>query len=357
MRSLFYFAAAAAALTAAGVMVLPNARDAARLLAASDDPAAIADFRLSRLTGGDYISAIDAALRVEDPELAASLVNLADSRGIPISPADRQKVDEAQGFDVGHLLDEAWRGAAEGDASTESGLAGAVLADLSGIGDVRDILREGTAYLDGGEYDTLTLGLAAVGLAATGATVFSLGTAAPARVGVTVLKTAHRAGKLSPLLRRELVTLARNTVDGDALRAVVGRIKTGDIGGARRALSGAFRSAPLNTLKTTAADLGTITTTAGYRATAETLKIANSSADLGKLRLLAARMGKGFRGGLALLGGAALTLGGLALTLSGWIATAALWLLAAVYFSWRVLGGLLRIILRPHQPAAVLRGR
>ncbi|MER9597237.1 MULTISPECIES: hypothetical protein [unclassified Mesorhizobium] len=58
---------------------------------------------------------------------------------------------------------------------------------------MRDLIHEGRAYLDGAAYDPVILGLAAIGLTITVATVTTLGATTPARVGATVLKAPARA--------------------------------------------------------------------------------------------------------------------------------------------------------------------
>jgi hypothetical protein len=82
-----------------------------------------------------------------------------------------------------------------GEGATGAGLAGVVASDLTGIGDVRDLIHQGQKMSRGEEPDQLVLGLAAVGLAVTGATILSVGAALPARAGVSTIKVAASRDK------------------------------------------------------------------------------------------------------------------------------------------------------------------
>ncbi|MES0123141.1 hypothetical protein NKL05_13640 [Mesorhizobium sp. C420B] len=159
---------------------------------------------------------------------------------------------------------------------------------------MRDLIHEGCAYLDGAAYDPVILGLAAVGLTIAVVTVTILGATTPARVGATVLKAASKGGRLSKPLRGELVRLAGDAVDGEALRATVTLARAGDLAAACATLRGVLRPAPLATLRTAAADLlGIVAKAQGYRATADVLKLWTSAADMGRFTRLSARFGRG----------------------------------------------------------------
>ncbi|MER8459687.1 MULTISPECIES: hypothetical protein [unclassified Mesorhizobium] len=106
---------------------------------------------------------------------------------------------------------------------------------------MRDLIHEGCAYLDGAAYDPVILGLAAVGLTIAVVTVTILGATTPARVGATVLKAASKGGRLSKPLRGELVRLAGDAVDGEALRATVTLARAGDLAAACATLRGVLR--------------------------------------------------------------------------------------------------------------------
>lgn len=334
---------------AAGVVVVPRAVEGVGVLRPGASAADIVAYRLRGVPADTYAAAIDNALVLDDPDLASSIVALADNRDVVI-PADlRQRVAAAQGFDVGRSLRDAWSGLGGGDARSPEALAGAVTADLTGISDARDLVHEGNAYLNGEPYSALTMGLAAAGLVISGVTIASFGMTTPARVGVTALKVADKADILRPPFRRAMTTVAADLIDGNALRETVDLASAGNLGAARLALTRAVRAKPLAALTTTAADLGALSKGAGYRATHDVLKLADSPSDISRLRRLAESLGPRFRGALVLLGGAALTTAGLLATASGWIMAGLMWMLTALFVAYRILRWVWRM-LRPRRP-------
>ena len=345
-----------AAALGAGVVVLPPAfagLQALRPGATADDVVA---YRLRGVPPSAYGAAINDALTGDDPELAASVVALADSRGVPLDAGLRQRVEAAQGFDAGRSLRDAWSGLTGGDAKSPEALAGAVTADMTGITDARDLLREGQAYLNNQPYSPLTMGLAAGGLVLTGLTIASFGASTPARVGVTALKVADETNLLRPPLRRAMTAVAADLVDTRAMKETIDLASAGDLSAARLALTRSVRAKPLAALTATAGDLGSVAKTTGYRAAHDVLKVADSPADISRLRRMATGLGTRFRGALVLVGGAALTTVGILASASGWLLAAAMWLLAAIFTIYKVLRWSWRL-LRWRPAGAVRPGR
>lgn len=334
-------AVAGVALLAAGVWLAPPALNAAALLVQQDDPEAITAYRLKAEPPARIATAIEQALTDSDPELAASLLEIATELATPLPDDLAQRVIDAQGFNPGRLAGDIWSGITTGDVSSEAALGGTLAADLSGIGDVRDLIIQGNGYLTDGSYDPVVLTLATAGLALTVATVVTVGAAAPARTGVTILKASKKAGHLPAPLVAEFVTLSRNAINRGALDETLTLARQFDLSGAGAASARVLRPAVLDTVTRTADDVAAIAGGAGYRAVNQSIRLADSTADISKLRRLAATTGTRFRGTLALLGSSALTVAGLLLTLSGWAITGLLWLLAAGF---AVIGLLRRLI-------------
>src|SRR5947209_1960631 len=86
-RPVWHAVMAATAFAAAAVFCAPLAIEANSLLKADDDPVAISDRALSRAFDGQVARAeIESALTTNDPDLAKSVVELADDRHIELSP-------------------------------------------------------------------------------------------------------------------------------------------------------------------------------------------------------------------------------------------------------------------------------
>lgn len=76
--------------------------------------------------------------------------------------------------------------------------------ELTPVGDLNALRRQGMAALAGGEVDRLETGLALVGLAATGAVLFSGGGSYAVKAGASGLRAAKRLGSLTPDMLRLL---------------------------------------------------------------------------------------------------------------------------------------------------------
>ncbi|MEO1104018.1 MAG: hypothetical protein AAFW98_09865, partial [Pseudomonadota bacterium] len=151
------------------------------------------------------------ALADGDLSGALQFAGLARELGKPLSPETTAELAAAQGT-VATIM----RGAGDfagayitGYADSAAGLAGAVVSDLTVVGDVRDIISEGGKAAVGEEYSEFLLALAAVGLAAEAATIATGGSSLVVNAALSVLKVAKRTGNLTVDFSAHLVRLAR----------------------------------------------------------------------------------------------------------------------------------------------------
>ncbi|PRX11752.1 UNVERIFIED_ORG: hypothetical protein BCL66_101246 [Martelella mediterranea] len=338
-----------AALVVTAPFIVPNGFGAARLLAAYNDPVTITDYRLDRLSPETYEAAIRQALAADDPELAESIMILADSRGVRIDGVLRERTEIAVSIEssLGNQVSELFEGALTGRPDSTAGLLGTIATDLTTIGDVRDIIVEGGAYLSGEDYDAFILGLSVAGLAITGTVILTAGSTTPAKVGASALKVAGKTGALTRPLRRAFTRLSHQAVNAPALRTALPLLKRGNVPAASRALAASLNTKPLMHMQDAATGVGKVMTRQGLRAGTDMLKVADTPADLTKLGKLSARIGKRFRAVLYLLGTGAVTLTGLLLSAASWTVSLALWLAGAAYFGFRLLRLGWRIALLP----------
>jgi hypothetical protein len=294
MKGLFIRFVVVAALAAGVAVTLPEAwRGLELAVAAEKDPAKFADMQLKGFNAEAATREIEAALKAGDAELAASFVALAGDRAIALPPELLAKVEQANStsevtkrgiYNFAH-------GFVTGEPNDVSGFAGAATGDLLVFGDVRDIVREGSRWFRGMESDPLIVGLAAAALAVTGATYFTWGSAAPARIGATLLKVARRTGRLSAKLADDVVVLLKAR-------------KTGRV------------SAALT-------DVAQIQRRAGTRVALESMRHANTVGDLAKAGVLAEKKGKSALAIFKTLGRGAIAVGAGALAITGWVVGAA----------------------------------
>lgn len=309
----------AAVLLAVGAMTLPRGIAAAQFLTGPRDEAATASYALTHKTADDYTAAAERALADKDEDLAASIAELAAQRGVALPAPLLARISAAQDEASARMGSDAWNGFVSGDAPNEAALAGAVAADLTGVGDIRDLYTQAARYVSGKEVDPLIIGLATVGLGLTAATVATLGATGPEKAGVSTLKAVKRAGRLSPLLAREVGVVAANALDGEALRLVGTSMARLDLAGARAASGRVLKAEAVSTLKGLGSDVATIGGNAGYRTTVAALGSAKSAEEMGIIARLSTRFGTATR--------AVMVMGGAALTFASYATTAAMWTL------------------------------
>jgi len=314
--------ALAVAFAFAALAAAPRAFEAQFLLAAQDDPAALADHAVARAFDADVAAReIDAALAADDADLAMSFLDLARERNLPIDPALAERVERANAgiATAARSLGSFARGLVVGEAADISGLAGTALGDLFVLGDVRDALREGARLATGRDGDELVLGLACVGLAVTAGTYATVGAAVPARVGLTVVKTARKTGRLGAALAAWIDRSLREVVDWTALKRAVNGASIAEPAAAMRGAREAVKVENARELVRLVGDVGRVQASAGTRAALDGLKLAEGSRDVSRIARLAAAKGSKTRAILKLAGRGAIVLTLSTFNLATWL--------------------------------------
>lgn len=317
-----------ASLMISGYALLPVVLDMAKVFGFRHDPARVLLYRLSHLDKPAYEREIAQALDKEDPELARSLADLAGHQGIVIESAVLQRISEAEQFSILRTSRQLFAGAVTGEADSPTAFAGALAADLTVVGDVRDLTQQAFAYPD---QDNLTVALAATGVILTGATAFTIGSSTAGKVGVSAIKAARKMRRLSKGLERQLVRLAGEAVDTGVLKAVGRDLGRWNVGGAFDGTRRLIKPRVVNEITDTGNALSGVFARQGYRGTLQVLETAEDTADVRKLRRVSDSLGTKFRGALHLKRGAKLTLrvAEIAFAFLWWIAAIAGWLLWA----------------------------
>lgn len=247
---------------------------------------------------------IVAALDRGDVDEARMYAELATEYQRPIRTdlVERIKAESEPGPSAQRSAMEFGAGFFTGEGMTVAGLAGAVASDLTVVGDVRDLVHEGGLMLAGQPYDELILGLATVGVVATGATVATGGIGLPAKLGVSVFKVARKAGTLTAGLGAALGRAVRRTVDFGELGGVVRAAASLDSAATRDAASRVIRRASSGDLARMLGDARHIGDIAGPGETVRLLKYADSPEQLSDLAAMSTRFGRTTRGVVELTG-------------------------------------------------------
>jgi hypothetical protein len=279
-----------------------------------------------------------AALDREDAGEAAMYVEIADymQRTLPVETralfADAMTTSatiprHAGGFASGFV---------SGEGATTAEFAGAVASDLTLIGDIRDIAGEGAKMVAGDDYSQLIFGLSVVGLTASGVTIATGGGGIPAKLGVSALKVAARAGNLTAEFAATLLRLTRDAVNLQGLAITLRGITLTDLRATEEALSSYARGvgqADVFPVMTKMGELGDIV---GPGETMRLLRHVRTTDDLDDIAAMGARLGKKTRGVIELTGKTSLRAFRLSLNvfeyLVEWIATFIAWIAGILGF-------------------------
>jgi hypothetical protein len=311
-RALVFLSLAALLLWLAARSLAP-ALDGLRLAAAKDDAVALADARLNQtLTPARFERQLDAALAAGDEDLANSFVELGRPRGLAPTGEQQARLVALHVRSDEKAADDFAEGFLHGARDNGAAFAGALAGDLTGYGDLRDLWHEGEKVQRGEEPDQLVVGLAAAGLALSAVTWSSVGALLPARSGLTIVKSAQKAGRLSRPLATALTGAAARSVDREALTAALSATTKLDLAAARAAAAKVIRPGGLTTLRALGDDAATLYRRAGASGARDALAMAEDGAELRKAARLATARGGATRAILATLGRGALVFGGLA---------------------------------------------
>lgn len=351
---------AVVALALAAEKVLPQAYLAAQFWAAQDKPERLVELALDRnFDAAVATREIAHALAADDAELARSFVELAQERGITVDPALVQKTEDANSTaakaskGIGSFA----RGFVIGEPDDLAGLAGTAAGDLFVYGDIRDVVREGSRYVRGEEADELLLGLACVGIAVTAGTYVSLGSATPARVGLSVVKAAKKTGRIGAGFSRVIARSVGDVVDGPALKRAFSGSWLQPVSAVRAARE-AVKVEKAKGLMRLAGDIGTVQSKAGTRAALDGLKLVDEPKDVARLARVAEAKGTKTRAVIKLLGRGALVLTTSLFSLASWMFWAIFNLIAFVAAIKRMSERTaLRVIRRRKARRAAMRAR
>ena len=101
------------------------------------------------------------------------------------------------------------QGISTGTSDELSGQMAAIGSDFFVIGDIRDLALEGTHYFKHEEVDPVLVSLSTIGLVASASTLFTLGSSAVVKSGVSVLKLAHKSKRIPAWLNSYLIREAK----------------------------------------------------------------------------------------------------------------------------------------------------
>mgnify|MGYP000005626531 CR=1 FL=1 len=248
--------------------------------------------------------AVNDSLDSGEYEDALMYAEIADYAGITLAPETTQRLEDAGTLllrvprDTGSFFE----GFLTGEGSDTAGFVGAITSDLTVVGDVRDIGREGSKLVAGEEYSQLILGLSVVGVAATGATVATGGGALPVKVGVSLMKVAKRTGALTAAFARQLGDLMRKAIDFPGLRRTLSNVSLTDSTATRRAVTNYASGVNLKPLTPVLDDMAALQRNTGPAESVRLLSRVEDTNDLRRITEMSGTLGVKTRGVMALTG-------------------------------------------------------
>ena len=174
-------------------------------------PVDVAALLTKTLKQADLEAQINSAIQNDNPDDARMYLSLGKTFGYSVNTANfipRIEALETPWQVARRQAEQFANGFIDGSGETGAGVAGAVTADFTLIGDIRDLYEQYQNMQAGKEVNELITALAGVGVGLTAITVLSSGSAAPVKTGSSTLKLATRANKLSPKMQAVLIKQA-----------------------------------------------------------------------------------------------------------------------------------------------------
>ncbi|MCK5896326.1 MAG: hypothetical protein KAG20_05945 [Cocleimonas sp.] len=191
-------------------------------------------------------------------------------------------------------------GFVSGKGSSGAGVAGAIAADFTVVGDMRDLHTEYMHYQKEEPVDELVATLSGVGIGLTALAIGTAGSAAPAKAGVSMVKMAKKTRQLTPAFQKQLLGMAGNVFDW---KGFVKATQSGKgMTNVMRAAKTAYHPKAVKPLGKMAGQVSQIQKSSSVADTLHMMKYVESTKDLRHLTKVTTKHGKNTRGYLLLLG-------------------------------------------------------
>ena len=271
------------------------------------DKAVHADLSAAASPGKINIKILE-ALEKDDIEDADMYADIGKYMNYEIPADTLRRLDEAHSMSA-TVVRNTWEfgtGFVTGEGDSTAGLAGAVTSDLTVIGDVRDIATEGGKWLAGQDYNELVVGLSMIGIAATGLTVATGGGGIVVKAGVSIMKAAKRAGRLTKEFGEVLLRMTRDAVNMPALREALRATDLTDLTRTQRVLTDYARGVRGAEIFPVLTRIGDMNKAVGPAETIRIMKFVKNGENLEDVALMTERFGTKTRGIIELTGKASL---------------------------------------------------
>ncbi|MEQ1753815.1 MAG: hypothetical protein ABL973_06750 [Micropepsaceae bacterium] len=248
------------------------------------------------------------ALERDDVEDADMYVEVARFLDYDVPPPTLTKLNDAHELSATVVRNtyQFGEGFVTGKGDSNAGLAGAVTSDLTVIGDLRDIATEGAKMLAGQEYSDLILGLSVVGVGVTAATIATGGGGIIAKAGISLVKAAKRAGRLTNEFATVLTRLTTDAVNMPLLRQTMRGVDLTDLTKTQRIFTDYGKNVRAAKLLPLLSRMGEVNNAVGPAETIRLMKFMKTGENLDDVAAMTKRFGVKSRGIMELTGKIAL---------------------------------------------------
>lgn len=186
-----------------------------------------------------------------------------------------------------------------GKGQETAGVAGALAADFTVVGDVRDLNEQYGRYQQGLPVNQLVTSLAGIGVGLTAATIGSGGMAAPVKAGASTLKLATKMNRLTRSFRNELTQIAGRVFNWDAFFS---RAQGASLSSLPRIAKQMYNPQAAKSLSAIAGQANDIRKSTSIADSVNLLRYVDNTQELSRLHRLTERYGVQTRGIFRLLG-------------------------------------------------------
>ena len=195
-------------------------------------------------------------------------------------------------------------GFASGKGDSGVGIAGALIADFTVVGDVRDLHQQYQNHQAGITVNQLIVGLSGIGIGLTLATISTVGVTAPIKAGTSILKLASKTDRLSARFSQELLQKTQRAFNWNQFVRL--SKQNGNVLGIKSAATQAYNPRAMKTLSSIGDQANNIRKASSTADTVHLLKYVDNSQDLRKLEKFTVKHGTHSKGIMKVLGKSAL---------------------------------------------------
>jgi len=256
----------------------------------------------NRIDAEKLKQSVDSALRAENYDEARSLLVIGQQYNHALDytaynnylqkhdTASSRMTKQVTGFASGFF---------SGKGEDASGVAGALAADFTVVGDLRDLSEQFGLHQQGQPVNKLITTLAGIGVGLTAVTVGSGGVAAPVKAGASTLKLAARMNRLTRSFRDELMRIGARVFDWQQFLRLS---KGADLTSISRVAKQAYNPQAARSLGALAEQANGIRKNTSVVDSIHLLKYVDNADDLRSVNRLSQRFGIHTRGVFRLLG-------------------------------------------------------